>query len=79
MYLVARELLDQPILYLSAYIIDMKADYYQLLQETRVDGDWEPWLLINLFRHPYTTIEAVQNDLGVSRLTASKYLTELTN
>ena len=123
LYLVARELLDQPILYLSGYIIDTKADYYALLQETRVDGDWEPWLLyilrgvevtsaktieliqwirslmsdveqrirealpkiyshellINMFRHPYTTIEAVQNDLGVSRLTASKYLTELTN
>jgi Fic family protein len=121
--LVARELLNQPILYLSGYIIDTKADYYQLLQETRVDGDWEPWLLYilrgvgvtsaktieliqwirtlmsdyekrmcaalpkiyshelltNLFRHPYTTIEAVQNDLEVSRLTASKYLTELTN
>jgi len=123
LYLVARELVDQPILYLSGYIIDTKADYYQLLQETRVDGDWEPWLLyilrgvevtaaktieliqwmrtlmsdvekrmrevlpkiyshellINLFRHPYTSIEAVQKDLGVSRLTASKYLTELTN
>jgi Fic family protein len=36
-------------------------------------------LLTNLFRHPYTTIEAVQNDLEVSRLTASKYLSELTN
>ncbi|MCK5326839.1 MAG: helix-turn-helix transcriptional regulator, partial [Woeseiaceae bacterium] len=36
-------------------------------------------LLNNLFRHPYTRIEAVQDDLGVSRLTASKYLSELTN
>ena len=35
-------------------------------------------LLTNLFRHPYTTIKAVQNDLDVSRLTASKYLSELT-
>ena len=35
-------------------------------------------LLTNLFRHPYTTIEAVQNELDVSRLTASKYLSELT-
>jgi Fic family protein len=35
-------------------------------------------LLKNLFRHPYTTIEAVQNDLEISRLTASKYLSELT-
>ena len=34
-------------------------------------------LLNNLFRHPYTRIEFVQSDLGVSRPTASKYLDEL--
>lgn len=31
-------------------------------------------LINNLFTHPYTKIEFVQNDLGVSRLTAAKYL-----
>ena len=122
LYLVAKGLLDQPVLYLSGYIIDTKADYYSLLQSTRETNDWEPWLLYlirgveetskltiglieairnlmnsyeerikkdlpkihshellnNLFRHPYTKIEAVQDDLGVSRLTASKYLSALT-
>ena len=34
-------------------------------------------LLNNLFSHPYTKIEYVQHDLGVSRLTASKYLDQL--
>jgi len=34
-------------------------------------------LLNNLFRHPYTKIEFVERDLGVSRPTASKYLTAL--
>jgi Fic family protein len=34
-------------------------------------------LLNNLFRHPYTRIEFVQNDLGVVRQTAAKYLDEL--
>ncbi len=121
LYLVARNLLDQPVLYLSAYIIETKADYYRLLQSTGETNDWEPWLLYmirgveetskatirliesirnlmnsyeerikkdlpkiyshelltNLFRHPYTKIEAVQDDLGVSRLTASKYLAAL--
>ncbi|OGT31779.1 MAG: addiction module protein [Gammaproteobacteria bacterium RIFCSPHIGHO2_12_FULL_35_23] len=34
-------------------------------------------LLNNLFRYPYTRIEYVQNDLGVSRQTAAKYLDQL--
>ena len=35
-------------------------------------------LLNNLFSHPYTKIEFIQNDLKVSRLTATKYLDALT-
>lgn len=34
-------------------------------------------LLNNLFRHPYTRIEFVVNDLGVTRQTAAKYLDTL--
>jgi Fic family protein len=34
-------------------------------------------LINNLFTHPYTKIEFVQSDLGVSRLTATKYLDAL--
>ena len=34
-------------------------------------------LLNNLFKHPYTKIEFVVNDLGVSRLTAATYLNKL--
>lgn len=36
-------------------------------------------LLNNLFKHPYTKIEFVVNDLGVSRLTAANYLNTLSN
>ncbi len=32
----------------------------------------------NLFRHPYTKIAYLQNDLQISRITATKYLTQLT-
>jgi Fic family protein len=35
-------------------------------------------LINNLFSHPYTKIEFIQKDLGVSRLTATKYLDRLT-
>ena len=35
-------------------------------------------LLNNLFRHPYTRTAFVQNELGVSRVTAARYLEQLT-
>jgi DNA-binding IclR family transcriptional regulator len=36
-------------------------------------------LLNNLFRHPYTKIEFVVDELQVSRQTAARYLDELVN
>jgi Fic family protein len=121
LYLVIKDLLDLPILYLSGYIIDNKAEYYRLLQSVTHTNDWESWiifilrgveqtasetiflieqirsmmttykqglrkdlpklysqdLLNNLFRHPYTKIEFVEDELGVSRKTASLYLKQL--
>lgn len=118
LYLVMQGLLGAPILYLSRYIIQHKADYYRLLQAVREDEAWEDWtlymldaveqtarqtielvgqirslmqdykhrlrrelpklysqdLLNNLFRHPYTKIEFLVNELGVTRLTATRYL-----
>ena len=34
-------------------------------------------LLNNLFKHPYTKIEFVVQDLGISRITAANYLNKL--
>jgi len=110
-----------PILYLSRFIIQRKADYYRLLQEVRKNGNWEEWILYildgveqtsketietigsmrelmqdykhrirkelpkiysqdllnNLFKHPYTKIEFIENELNVSRITAARYLNQL--
>jgi Fic family protein len=121
LYLVQHGLLDSPVLYLSRYINQNKADYYRLLQTTRETGNWDDWLLYmldgveqtsrqtttlitsivalmqrhkhtlreqrpkiysqdlinNLFRHPYTKIEFVMNELQVIRQTASRYLDEV--
>ena len=36
-------------------------------------------LLNNLFRYPYTKIEFIERELGVSRPTATKYLEQLSS
>lgn len=48
LYLVAKGLLNLPVLYLSRFIIMHKADYYTQLQQVRETGNWEPWLLYML-------------------------------
>lgn len=45
LYLILHGQLDGPILYLSAYVINNKTDYYRLLQEVRTKGSWEEWVL----------------------------------
>jgi Fic family protein len=42
--LVEQDLLDQPVLYLSRYIIERKADYYRLLLGVTRDGAWIEWV-----------------------------------
>lgn len=122
LYLVKEGLLGTPVLYLSRYINQNKADYYRLLQAVRTHGAWEEWiiymlngveqtaiqttalvhrikilmqqyknrmrdelpriysqdLLNNIFSHPYSKIIFVERDLKVSRITATRYLDELT-
>jgi Fic family protein len=121
LYLVRQGLLKIPVLYLSRYINQNKANYYRLLQAVRTANAWEEWVLFmlngveetsrqtivliedikrlmlatkkkmraelpkiytqdllnTLFRHPYTKIEFVVEELQVHRNTAMKYLEEL--
>lgn len=48
LYLVAKGLLDLPVLYLSRYITRYKSAYYSSLQAVRDRGHWEGWLLYML-------------------------------
>ncbi len=45
LYLIMAGLLEQPVLYLSGYIIENKSEYYRLLQEVRTNNKWEEWIL----------------------------------
>ena len=48
LFLILKDLLDLPILYLSRYIIKNKADYYRLIQAVRDTNEWEQWILYPL-------------------------------
>jgi Fic family protein len=43
-YLVWRGLLDEPMLYLSAYLKTHQQEYYDRLQQVRTDGNFEAWV-----------------------------------
>jgi Fic family protein len=45
LFLIQANLLTLPILYLSRYLIQNKADYYRLLLNVTKNQEWEPWLL----------------------------------
>lgn len=48
LYLIEQQLLDEPVLYLSKYIIEHKPDYYRALLGVTRDGKWEDWILFML-------------------------------
>ena len=64
LYLVANNLLDLPILYLSRYITNNKAEYYRLLQKVRdTNGeveDWCNWILFILKGIEETALDTIK-------------------
>ncbi len=63
--------------------IELIKDIKALMQETeeKLKNQYKfysPELVHNLFKHPYTKIEFVVQDLNVSRITAANYLNQLT-
>jgi Fic family protein len=45
LYLMQQQLLPQPVLYLSFYIVEHKQDYYRLLREVTEQNNWRDWVL----------------------------------
>lgn len=45
LYLILKDYLDIPILYLSSYIIKNKSEYYRLLREVTTKKNWEDWII----------------------------------
>jgi Fic family protein len=59
-------------------IKDLMQDYKQQLR-SQLAKIYSQDLLNNIFRHPYTKIEFVTEDIQVTRKTAAKYLDEMVN
>lgn len=68
LYLSKQKLLGAPILYLSRYLNQNKAKYYELLQVVRDDKNWEPWLLFMLKAIEVTSKDTLET---IKRLIAS--------
>lgn len=80
LYLVKQGLLDIPVLYLSRYITQNKADYYKVLQNVRTNNDWESLILYLLKGVEVTaqqTITLITNIKTVMQQYKSKLRTEL--
>lgn len=119
--LLAAGLLNEPILYVSQYIIQRKNEYYRLLKDVTERGAWDEWVVYMteavhatarstlqkikavqalqadvvdnlsreaggqypaglvdvLFEQPYCRVKDVTDRCGISRPTATKYLSAL--
>ncbi len=70
LYLILKDVLDIPILYLSRYIIQNKSDYYRLLQEVRTENKMEEWILYILDGIEKTSLETVDLIENINELMA---------
>jgi Fic family protein len=76
LYLVLQGLLDIPILYLSRYITQNKAEYYQVLQGVRTKNDWEHLILYFLKSVEVTSIQTIDLITNINNL-MQDYKTEI--
>jgi Fic family protein len=80
LYLVKEELLDTPVLYLSRYINQNKADYYHMLQAVRDKDEWEAWILFMLdgvLKTSYQTIQLIKDIRQLMQVHKEKLRNEL--
>ena len=68
LYLIMSGLLNQPVLFLSGYIIEHKSAYYRLLQEVRTNNKWEDWILYILKGVEITAKETINQVTEINAL-----------
>jgi Fic family protein len=71
LFLVHKQLLEIPLLYLSRYIISNKGAYYRGLQRVTEEGAWEQWILYMLQGLEQTAVETRERILAIRQLMQS--------
>jgi len=66
--MIQKQLLEIPILYLSAYIIQEKDDYYQFLNNVTTRRNWENWIIYMLKAIEETSIYTISKIAEIDRL-----------
>jgi Fic family protein len=67
-YLVWKQILSKPLLYLSFYLKNNRNEYYDLLMKVRTEGAWEDWLKFFLKGVSETSEEAVNTAREIIKL-----------
>ena len=70
LFLVERDILPSPLLYLSAFFEATRSEYYRRLQAVRNEGDWQGWLLYFLRGVARQAEDAVQRAERINELLA---------
>jgi len=68
LYLILKNYLDIPILYLSSYIIKNKTEYYRLLRSVTSEENWEEWIIYILKGIEEVANETIEKVLKIKEL-----------
>ena len=68
LYLIEKGLLDLPVLYLSSYIIQNKAEYYRRLSGVTRNEAWEAWIQYMLEAVEATSLETINKVNHIRKL-----------
>lgn len=68
LYLLLRNMIDAPILFMSKYIMENKSDYYRLLREVQTNGNWNEWVLYILNSVHDTAVESLDILIKINKM-----------
>jgi Fic family protein len=65
------QLLPEPLMYLSGYLLQHQSEYYRRLSNVRTEGDWEGWVAFFLEGVAVAALEAERSIVAIATLLAA--------